>query len=149
MYILKISELKIKVRYAETDQMGVVYHGNYLIYLELGRTQLIEDLGFNYAEMEADGILAPITDVQMKYKTPLKYGDTAYIYTWIEEYDGLRVTYGYEVKNDQGEVAATGFTKNVCVKKENFRPISIRRKYPDWHEAYEKAKKKSDVKEGK
>ena len=79
----------------------------------------------------------------------MKYGDTAYIYTWIEEYDGLRVTYGYEVKNDQGEVAATGFTKNVCVKKENFRPISIRRKYPDWHEAYEKAKKKSDVKEGK
>lgn len=149
MYILKISELKVKVRYAETDQMGVVYHGNYLIYLELGRTQLIEDLGFNYAEMESDGILAPITDVQMTYKTPLKYGDTAYIYTWIEEYDGIRVTYGYEVKNDQGEVAATGFTKNVCVKKENFRPISIRRKYPDWHEVYEKEKKKSDVKEGK
>ena len=59
-----ISETNIEVRYAETDQMGVVYHANYLVWMEIGRTKLIEDLGFKYAEMEKDGILAPVIDAQ-------------------------------------------------------------------------------------
>ena len=96
-----ISETKIEVRYAETDQMGVVYHANYLVWMEIGRTKLIEDLGFKYAEMEKDGILAPVIDVNISYKQPMKYGETAKIKTWIDEYDGLRVTYGYEILTEQ------------------------------------------------
>jgi acyl-CoA thioester hydrolase len=136
-----ISTKEIEVRYAETDQMGVVYHANYLVWMELGRTQLIKDLGFNYAEMEKDGIISPVIDIQASYKKPLRYGDKAIIKTWIEQYDGFRVTYGYEIFNGSGELAVTGQSKHVCVKKESFRPISIKRSYPDWHEAYEKAKK--------
>ena len=70
-----IAENEIEVRYAETDQMGVVYHANYLIWMELGRTKLINDLGFYYADMEADGILSPVMDIQASYKTPVRYGD--------------------------------------------------------------------------
>jgi acyl-CoA thioester hydrolase len=136
-----ISEKKIEVRYAETDQMGVVYHANYLVWMEIGRTKLIEDLGFKYAEMENDGILAPVIDVNISYKQPMKYGETAKIKTWIDEYDGLRVTYGYEILTERDVVAAAGFTKHVCVKRDTFRPISLRKMYPDWHIAYEKAKK--------
>lgn len=136
-----ISTREIEVRYAETDQMGVVYHANYLIWMELGRTQLIKDLGFNYAELEKDGILSPVMDIQASYKKPLLYGQKAIVKTWIEEYDGLRVNYGYEILNEEGELAVTGLTKHVCVKKDSFRPLSIRKKYPEWHEAYEKAKK--------
>jgi acyl-CoA thioester hydrolase len=136
-----ISTKEIEVRYAETDQMGVVYHANYLVWMELGRTQLIKDLGFNYAEMEKDGIISPVIDIQASYKKPLRYGDKAIIKTWIEQYDGFRVTYGYEIFNGSGELAVTGQSKHVCVKKESFRPISIKRSYPGWHEAYEKAKK--------
>ncbi|CAM4012461.1 acyl-CoA thioesterase [Lederbergia lenta] len=136
-----ITEAKIEVRYAETDQMGIVYHANYLVWMEIGRTKLIEELGFNYAEMEKDGILAPVIDVHVTYNYPAKYGDTITIKTWIENYDGLRVTYGYEVFTGEGKLAVNGYTKHVCVKKDSFRPVSLRKTHPRWHEAYEKAKK--------
>ncbi|RFU68424.1 thioesterase family protein [Bacillus sp. V59.32b] len=138
---MHISEKKIEVRYAETDQMGVVYHANYLIWMELGRTKLIEDLGFKYAEMEADGVIAPVIDIQASYKKSVLYGETVTIKTWIEKYDGLRITYGYEILKETGEVSVTGTSVHVCVKKDSFRPISIKRLFPEWHEAYEKNKK--------
>jgi acyl-CoA thioester hydrolase len=137
-----VSKKEIEVRYAETDQMGVVYHANYLVWMEVGRTTLISDLGFSYAEMERDGIISPVIDIQVSYKRPLHYGEKATVHTWIEEYDGLRVTYGYEIFTKDGEIAVTGQSKHVCVKKESFRPIIIRKLYPIWHEAYENAKKK-------
>jgi acyl-CoA thioester hydrolase len=136
-----ISNKTIEVRYAETDQMGVVYHANYIIWMEIGRTELIKELGFKYAEMEADGIISPVIDIQASYKKPVHYGETASIKTWIEKYDGLRVTYGYEILTETGELSVTGISVHVCVKKDSFRPISIKRLYPDWHEAYEKNKK--------
>ncbi|WP_026581656.1 acyl-CoA thioesterase [Bacillus sp. J33] len=139
-----ISTKEVEVRYAETDQMGVVYHANYLVWMELGRTQIIKDLGFSYAEMEKDGIISPVLDIQASYKKPLRYGQTATIKTWIEEYDGFRVSYGYEIYNNDGDLAVTGTSKHVCVKQDSFRPISIKKKYPDWHEAYEKAKKQPE-----
>jgi len=123
--------------------MGVVYHANYFVWMELGRTSIIQELGFNYAEMEKDGVISPVLDIQASYKKPLRYGEKAIVKTWIEEYDGFRVTYKYEIFNDSGDLAVTGESKHVCVKKDSFRPISIRKKYPDWHEAYEKAKKQS------
>lgn len=136
-----ISTKEIEVRYSETDQMGVVYHANYLVWMEVGRTQLIKDLGFSYAQMEQEGILSPVIDIQVSYKKPLKYGDVAITKTWIEHYDGLRVIYGYEIQTPDGDIAITGTSSHVCVKKDSFRPIQIRKYYPDWHEAYEKAKK--------
>ncbi|MGJ7921157.1 acyl-CoA thioesterase [Neobacillus sp. LXY-4] len=136
-----VSTKEIEVRYAETDQMGVVYHANYLVWMELGRTKLIQDLGYNYAEMEKDGIISPVIDIEASYKKPLRYGESATIKTWIEEYDGFRVTYGYEIYTGGGDLAVTGKSKHVCVKQETFRPISIKRTYPDWHQAYENAKK--------
>ncbi|MBA9029114.1 MULTISPECIES: acyl-CoA thioesterase [Bacillaceae] len=139
-----VSEKKIEVRYAETDQMGIVYHANYVIWLEIGRTQLIKDLGFNYAEMEADGILSPVIDIQVSYKKPLRYGEIAIVKTWIESYDGLRVVYGYEILTENAELAVSASSAHVCVKKESFRPISIKRLLPDWHVVYE-ANKKKDI----
>lgn len=139
-----ISKKDIEVRYAETDKMGVVYHANYLIWMELGRTQLINDLGFNYAKIEADGILSPVIDIKASYKKPLTYGETATVHTWVEDYNGLKITYGYEIYNEKNELAVTGTSDHVCVKKDSFRPISIRRSFPDWHETYERVKKVRD-----
>ncbi|MBN6886691.1 acyl-CoA thioester hydrolase [Cytobacillus horneckiae] len=136
-----VSTKEIEVRYAETDQMGVVYHANYFVWMELGRTQIVQDLGFNYALLESEGIISPVLDIQASYKKPLHYGEIAVVKTWIEEYDGLRFTYGYEIYNSDNELAVTGWSRHACVKKESFRPISMKRKYPDWHEAYENAKK--------
>lgn len=138
---MHIAETTVDVRYAETDQMGVVYHANYVIWMELGRTKLIQDLGFNYAEMEKSGVVSPVLDLQVSYKKPVRYGQTATIKTWVEKYDGLRVTYGYEIRNGDGELSVTGQSVHIVVKKDSFRPIPMRRNFPEWHEAYEKAKK--------
>ncbi|MET3682243.1 acyl-CoA thioester hydrolase [Alkalibacillus flavidus] len=133
------NETDVKVRYQETDQMGVVYHANYLVWFEIGRTNLIEQLGFKYADMEKDGIVSPVVDINAQYKRPLTYSETATVKTSIQFYDGFRIVYGYEVYRESGELAVTGTSSHVCVKKENFRPISIRKHYPEWHEAYMKA----------
>jgi acyl-CoA thioester hydrolase len=138
---LKIAETQIEVRYAETDQMGVVYHANYLVWMEVGRTRLIKELGFHYADMEKEGIISPVIDLQISYKKPLHYGETATVKTWIDYYDGIRVTYGYEILTPSGEIAVTATSQHVCVKRDSFRPISIKKYFPDWHEAYEQAKK--------
>lgn len=136
-----ISKTEIDVRYAETDQMGVVYHANYLIWMEVGRTKLIQDLGFSYAEMEKEGIISPVIDIEISYKKPLRYGETATIHTWIEEYNGMKSVYGYEIYTPTGDLAIVAKSRHVCVHKDTFRPIKFRKLFPDWHEAYEKAKK--------
>ncbi|WP_208590874.1 acyl-CoA thioesterase [Gracilibacillus suaedae] len=129
----------IKVRYQETDQMGVVYHANYLIWFEIGRTAFIEELGFKYHEMESEGIVSPVIDARIQFKQPIRYGDDAYVETWLVKYNGIRTTYGYRIIDQDGEVAVTGETQHVIVKKDNFRPLSLKKQFPNWHEAYQKA----------
>ncbi|ASF41488.1 hypothetical protein CEH05_10665 [Halobacillus halophilus] len=133
---MKVVETPIQVRYQETDMMGVVYHANYLVWFEIGRTAFIEELGFKYSEIEKQGVVSPVIDANISFKHPVCYGDEAFVKTWVDEYDGLRVTYGYEVVHGDGRLAVSGQTKHVIVKKENFRPVSIRRSFPEWHEAY-------------
>ncbi|MFD1018312.1 acyl-CoA thioesterase [Thalassobacillus hwangdonensis] len=129
----------IRVRYQETDQMGVVYHANYLVWFELGRTDFIEALGFHYHEIEKQGVLSPVIDANIHYGKPVRYGEKATVETWLEAYDGLRITYGYRVLKENGEESVSGSTKHVIVKEDSFRPVSIRRSFPEWHEAYQSA----------
>ncbi|AJD91123.1 hypothetical protein JMA_18060 [Jeotgalibacillus malaysiensis] len=136
---------EIEVRYAETDQMGVVYHANYLIWMEIGRTSLIETMGFKYSDMEDEGVLAPVMDIIISYKSPVKYGDKVTVHTWMEHYDGLRTHYAYNIVLEDGTLAASGLSKHVCVKKESFRPVSVKKYFPAWHEACEKHKKQPEM----
>ena len=130
------SEKEIEIRYAETDQMGVVYHANYLVWMEIGRTKLIKDLGFTYAGLEADGYLSPVTDLSIQYKAAMRYGATATIKTWIESHGKLRTTYGYEITHPDGTVAATATSEHVLVRKDTFRPVSLRKIDPAWDAMY-------------
>lgn len=138
-----VATTEVDVRYAETDQMGVVYHANYLVWCEIGRTKLIEELGFSYADMEKEGALSPVTNVQVNYHFPAKYGESVTIHTWIEGYTGLRITYGYEIINGEGKRCLTGTSEHVCVDAKTFRPLQIKKNFPDWHEAYTKNVKQS------
>ncbi|WP_405101993.1 acyl-CoA thioesterase [Oceanobacillus sp. FSL H7-0719] len=126
----------IDVRYQETDQMGVVYHANYLIWFEIGRTKFIEELGLSYIEMEKQNVVSPVLDANIKFNKPVRYGEAVYVDTWLEEYDGLRSAYGYEVIREDGEIAVSGITRHVIVNKETFRPLSLRKKFPEWHKVY-------------
>jgi acyl-CoA thioester hydrolase len=141
---LFISEKEIEIRYAETDQMGVVYHANYLVWMEIGRTKIIEDLGFTYAGLEADGYISPVIDLSIQYKASMKYGQKAMVRTWIESHGRLRTTYGYEIVHEDGTIAATATSEHVLVKKESFRPVSLAKIAPDWDLKYNEIKRNKD-----
>lgn len=136
---MKVNKTEIQVRYQETDMMGVVYHANYLVWFEIGRTSLIDEFGFKYKDMEDAGIVSPVTDVQVSFQKPVRYGDEVSIKTWIEEYTGVKTTYGYEIVHEDGTVAVTGTSDHVLVKRDTFRPTSLRKAFPAWHEAYKNA----------
>ncbi|WP_347860540.1 thioesterase family protein [Salimicrobium sp. PL1-032A] len=136
---MKVNKTEIQVRYQETDMMGVVYHANYLVWFEIGRTSLIDEFGFKYKDMEDAGIVSPVTDVQVSFQKPVRYGDEVSIKTWIEEYTGVKTTYGYEIVHEDGTVAVTGTSDHVLVKRDTFRQTSLRKAFPAWHEAYKNA----------
>lgn len=142
---MQINQTAIEVRYQETDQMGVVYHANYLVWFEIGRTKYIEQLGFKYDQLEKDGFLSPVIDAQITYKFPVKYGDEIFVKTWLADYDKIRATYTYEIVDQEGKVYVTGRTEHVVVKKDNFRPVLLRKAHPAWHEAYMKEVEKGRI----
>lgn len=137
-----VSNKEIEIRYAETDQMGVVYHSNYIIWLELGRTQLIHDLGFSATQLEADGYVSPVMDISIQYKAAMRYGQIATVRTWIENHGKLRTVYGYEVLHEDGTVAVTATSEHILVKKDSFRPVSLGKVDPKWYEKYKEIERK-------
>ncbi|MBO9620012.1 MAG: acyl-CoA thioesterase [Niabella sp.] len=103
------SSTQIRVRYADTDRMGVVYHSNYINYFEVARTESIRGLGFTYAAMEAMGIIMPVIEVQCKYIRPATYDDLVTVTANLHELpEGHRITFYQEAFNEKGELLAKG-----------------------------------------
>ena len=111
------SRTQVVVRYAETDMMGVVYHGNYLPWFEVGRTTLLKELGLPYRQLEADGYRLPVLEVAAKYVRPAVYDDTITIVTLLREKPLLRIRLEYEVKRGD-ELLATGWTVHAFIDRE-------------------------------
>lgn len=137
-----VSNIEIQLSYADTDMMGVIYHGNYVKWIELGRTKLIEDVGYNYLDMENAGYYAPVYNLDITYKKPIKYGDKVVVNTWVEENKNLRTVYGFTIVNGDNEICAEGTTTHIVVRKEDFKPIQFKKAFPDWFQKYEEIKKK-------
>jgi acyl-CoA thioester hydrolase len=137
-----ISTKEIQIYYADTDMMGVIYHANYAKWLELGRSQLIEDLGYNYLDMEKAGYYAPVYNLNITYKKSIKFGDKAFVKTWVEENTGLKTIYGYHIVNGDGDVCVEGSTTHIIVTKDSFRPIQFKKAFPEWFQKYEDIKRK-------
>jgi acyl-CoA thioester hydrolase len=111
------SETRLRVRYAETDQMGVVYHANHFIWMEVGRVDLCKACGFNYRDMERhDGIYLAVAEANCRYKSPAKFDDEVIVKTWIEEASSRIVIFQYEMcAAEDGRLLATGTTRHVFV----------------------------------
>jgi acyl-CoA thioester hydrolase len=104
-----ISETKVRVRYGETDQMGVVYHGNYAEYFEVARTESIRQLGLTYKEMEAIGIVMPVVELHIKFLRPANYDDLLNVKTILKELPAdHRIEFHQEVYNEEGKLLTTG-----------------------------------------
>jgi acyl-CoA thioester hydrolase len=103
------SETKIRVRYAETDQMNVVYHGNYAQYFEVGRVESIRQLGLSYKDVEASGIIMPVIDWTAKFIRPAHYDDLLTIRTTVKQWPvDYRIEFQQEVFNEEGKLLTTG-----------------------------------------
>ena len=103
------TETQVRVRYAETDQMGVVYHSNYFPYFETARAESIRHLGFTYADMEKMGVIMPVVDVHCRYLRPAKYDDLLTIKTTLKELPvHHKIEFHHEVYNEQDELLVTG-----------------------------------------
>lgn len=118
-----VYETKVKVRYAETDQMGVVYHGNYAQYYEIARTECFEAAsGMSYASMEEDGVMLPILELQSKYLKPAFYNQVLTIKSIVKNLPSVRLKVDYEIYNEENELINIGHTTLVFVDKETRKP---------------------------
>ncbi|GIV26522.1 MAG: thioesterase [Bacteroidia bacterium] len=122
------AETKIRVRYAETDQMGFVYYGRYAEYYEIGRVEAMRKLGLSYKEMEEKGILMPVIEYHIEYKKPAFYDEEIILLTTIKELPKLKITFHHECFNAKGDLLNKGYVTLVFLKKENKKPILA----PDW-----------------
>ncbi|MDD9265912.1 acyl-CoA thioesterase [Paenibacillus sp. GCM10023248] len=133
---------QMRVRYAETDQMGVVYHTNYLNWFEIGRTELIRELGYPYRTIEDKGLLLPVVEADIKFLKPARYDDLVTVYTRVLEKSSVRLHFTYEIRRENekaaasapderpGDLLVTGTTRHVWVNP-SWKPIRIDKEAPE------------------
>ena len=119
------SVTSLRVRYAETDRMGVVYYANYFVWFEVARTELLRTLGWTYREMEESGVLLPVIDARCEYRRPARYDDEIEVRTTGHLASPVRMTFDYEVVvNGQPDVVATGRTMHAATDRDG-RPCRL------------------------
>lgn len=115
----------LRVRYAETDKMGVVYHANYAIYFEMARTEMFRQIGLPYTQMEADGIMLPLVDLHINYKRPAHYDDLLTVVTQLREMPGVRIRFDYSIFNQEDQLLVDGYTTLAFIDTMRNRPTRI------------------------
>lgn len=126
-----MTETTLRVRYAETDQMGVVYHANYFAWFEESRTQYFESLGVSYIDLEKDGFFFPLLECTCRFHSPARYPDRLRICARLQALKGIKIIVGYEVRReDEGALLAEGSTTHVFTDH-NMRPVNMPRMRPE------------------
>lgn len=112
-------EIELRVRYAETDQMGVVYHANYLVWCDMGRTELLRQLGMRYAELERQGVVLAVAEARLRFHASARYDDRVRVRTRLTRVRSRAVEFTYVIENlDTGEILARVETDLVCLDDE-------------------------------
>ena len=124
-------ETQVRVRYAETDQMGVVYHANYLVWMEIGRVEFFRAAGLRYRDFEAEtGLHLAVAEAQVRYLSPARYDDPLIIRTAITESHPRMVILSYEIRHaETGQPMAKGHTKHVFLAAGTMKPAKLPRAY--------------------
>jgi len=120
---MKVHEIQVRVRYSETDQMGVVYHGNYLPYFEIGRVEWLRNKGISYKSIEENGVALPIVSLTLNYKKPARYDDLLFIRTIYKSQTSVKLEFDCEIWNENNELLTTGYFLLVFVDIKSGRPI--------------------------
>ncbi len=119
---MKEFQFNVRVRYAETDQMGVVYHGNYAQYFEMGRVEWLRNMGVSYKWMEDNGVMLPVVSLSMDYKKPARYDDVLTVKTIFKSQTSVKIEFDYEIYNEKGELLTIGYSMLVFVNMKTGRP---------------------------
>lgn len=117
-------ETKIRIRYKDTDRMGVVYYGNYLVFFEVGRAELMRDLGYPYSRVEKEGYNLVVAEAAVKYRANVGYDALIRVMTTIGEVKGASVRFDYQVVGEDGRLLVTGHTLHACINSAQ-KPIRI------------------------
>lgn len=127
---MRATETRFRVRYAETDQMGVAYYANFFVWMELGRVEYCRAAGLRYRDMEEqDGILLAVVEAQCRYLAPARYDDEIVVKTWVERASARMVRFDYEIRDAEcGRRLATGYTKHVFCGRD-MKPTRLPAKY--------------------
>jgi len=119
---MNFNETKIRVRYGETDQMGVVYHANYAVYFEVGRTEWLREFGLSYSGMEVEGIMLPVISLSINYKNSARYDDLLKVKTSLKKMPTASIEFNYELRNESDVLLATGNTILAFIDMKRDRP---------------------------
>lgn len=117
-------QIQVRVRYSETDQMGVVYHGNYIPYFEIGRVEWLRNKGVNYKTLEESGIALPIVSMNINYKKPAYYDELLTISTTFKSQSSVKVEFDCEIHNEKNELLTTAYFILVFVELATGKPIN-------------------------
>lgn len=118
-----MDEIQIRVRYGETDQMGVVYHGNYALYLEMGRIEWLRKQGVSYKSMEENGVMLPVVSLNINYKKSAVYDDVITVKTKLKNPPTAKIDFEYEIRNEKDELLTIASTTLVFIDMKTNRPI--------------------------
>ncbi|WP_304582156.1 thioesterase family protein [uncultured Alistipes sp.] len=121
-------DCKIRVWYKHTDQMGICHHSNYICYYEAARSEWMRALGLPFSEVERRGIMMPILEVQSKYLRPARYDELLTVSIALKELPAARITFHYEIRNEQGDLLNTGMTQLGFIHSDTRRPCRC----PEW-----------------
>ena len=130
-----ISESKITVRYQETDQMGIAHHSVYPVWFEVARTDFIKKLGYSYSEIEKMGVMLPLTQLSCQYHSASRYEDLLTVTAQVLAISPSRMTFGYQVfLPGEEKPAAEGTTSHGFVDSRTFRPMNLKKRFPELYE---------------
>jgi len=129
---------KMRIRYGETDQMGVAYYGNYAQYFEVGRVEALRAIGMTYRSMEEKGVMLPVSEFFVKYLASAKYDDEITVVTAITSVEGARIRFDYQLFNEENKCLAKAHTVLVFVNKDSMRPMGAPEDFLSILEHYEK-----------
>lgn len=125
-----------KTQYYETDQMGIIHHSNYIRWFEEARTAYMEEKGFPYARLEQEGIISPVLSVECEYRKMVRYGATVRIEVTIEQFNGIKLSIGYQVFDaETGELCTNGKSSH-CFLNAKGKPVSIKKENPEFHRIF-------------
>ena len=120
---MEINRISFRIRYAETDQMGVVYYGNYAQYLEMGRVEWLRAFGISYKSMEEKGIMLPVISLHLNFRKSATYDDLITVVTKLRKKPGVRIEFDYEIFNESEELLVEGNTVLAFINMKTKRPV--------------------------